>query len=579
MLKICLSLDTAKRFLLLSVIVLLCIVPDIASAKTQGDHWCGTRGKTLTDYCIKQHEFRKSERRFSAIDVQTLRQKNMDIGNIAVMRTDSINFIEANPFDLQGKKISFVRNTLGGFNVQVVGGSIGANMGSSITMKDDDSKQVNFTQGFSFPFNGKTYTSAFINSDGNITFGTGDDERLDRTLFRALSGAPRICPFFRDLNPEAGGQIKVLQTSTKFAVTWDHVSQFFDDSRHDENTFQVILYKNGNIDLIMGNQIDAKDAVIGISPGNASIANLKLINYSSTEPLTSVKQGVFERFTTKAQVDYAGLIQEFHQTHSAVYDFVVIWADFPIDLGRGVFAFSSIVQNNIQGIGMDMFNVSRFFNSEKLQAFLSMGFLDNYPSDFNARFLGENTTLDIVAHESGHRWLAHSLALVDGIKTEDMLGRQNSHWNFYMDSDASLLEGNDIRDNNDGTFTTIGAVSTYSKLDRYLMGFVGPNAVPPLFFVRLSPVQDKGRAPQSGVTFSGSRININMEQILQANGPRIPNASASQKHFKQAWILLIRSEQPENGFVERLDKIRIAFESFFHEQTGNHGIIDTTLSP
>jgi len=579
MLKICLSLDTAKRFLLLSVIVLLCIVPDIASAKTQGDHWCGTRGKTLTDYCIKQHEFRKSERRFSAIDVQTLRQKNMDIGNIAVMRTDSINFIEANPFDLQGKKISFVRNTLGGFNVQVVGGSIGANMGSSITMKDDDSKQVNFTQGFSFPFNGKTYTSAFINSDGNITFGTGDDERLDRTLFRALSGAPRICPFFRDLNPEAGGQIKVLQTSTKFAVTWDHVSQFFDDSRHDENTFQVILYKNGNIDLIMGNQIDAKDAVIGISPGNASIANLKLINYSSTEPLTSVKQGVFERFTTKAQVDYAGLIQEFHQTHSAVYDFVVIWADFPIDLGRGVFAFSSIVQNNIQGIGMDMFNVSRFFNSEKLQAFLSMGFLDNYPSDFNARFLGENTTLDIVAHESGHRWLAHSLALVDGIKTEDMLGRQNSHWNFYMDSDASLLEGNDIRDNNDGTFTTIGAVSTYSKLDRYLMGFVGPNAVPPLFFVRLSPVQDKGRAPQSGVTFSGSRININMEQILQANGPRIPNASASQKHFKQAWILLIRSEQPENGFVERLDKIRIAFESFFHKQTGNHGIIDTTLSP
>ena len=212
-------------------------------------------------------------------------------------------------------------------------------------------------------------------------------------------------------------------------------------------------------------------------------------------------------------------------------------------------------------------------------AFLSMGFLDNYPSDFNARFLGENTTLDIVAHESGHRWLAHSLALVDGIKTEDMLGRQNSHWNFYMDSDASLLEGNDIRDNNDGTFTTIGAVSTYSKLDRYLMGFVGPNAVPPLFFVRLSPVQDKGRAPQSGVTFSGSRININMEQILQANGPRIPNASASQKHFKQAWILLIRSEQPENGFVERLDKIRIAFESFFHKQTGNHGIIDTTLSP
>ncbi len=576
--KICLLLETAKRFLLLSVIVLLCIVPDIASAKTEGDHWCGTRGKTLTDYCIKQHEFRKSERRFSAIDVQTLRHKNMNIGNIAVMRTDSINFIEPNPFDLQGKKISFVRNSMGGFNVKVVDGSIGANMGTSITMKDDDSKQVNFTQGFSFPFNGKTYTSAFINSDGNITFGASDDERFDRSLFRALSGAPRICPFFRDLNPEADGQIKALQTATKFAVTWDHVSQFFDDSRHDENTFQVILYKNGNIDLIMSNQIDAKDAVIGISPGNASITNLKLINYSSTAPLTSVKQGVFERFTTKAQVDYAGLIQEFHQTHSSVYDFVVIWSDFPIDLGRGVFAFSSLVQNNIQGIGMDTFNVSRFFNSEKLQAFLSMGYLDNYPSDFNDRFLGENTTLDIVAHESGHRWLAHTLALVDGIKTEDMLGRQDSHWNFYMDSDASLLEGNDIRDNNDGTFTTIGAVSTYSKLDRYLMGLVGPNVVPPLFFVRPATAQDKGRAPQSSVTFSGNRININMEQILQANGPRIPNATASQKHFKQAWILLIRSEQPENGFVERLDKIRIAFEPFFFEQTGNHGIIDTTLS-
>lgn len=570
--------DCAKRCLLLFAVALLSI-PSIVSGKTTGDQWCGTGGKALTDYCIKQHEFRKNEQAVSAIDAQALRLRNMDAGNIAVMRTDSLNFIEPNPFDMQGKKISFVRNPSGGFNVNVGGGTIGANMGTAITLKDDDSRQVNFTQGFSFPYNGKTYTSAFINTDGNITFGTGDSETSDRNVIRALSGAPRICPFFQDLNPEAGGRIKILQTGTRFAVTWDHVSQYFIDLRHDENTFQVILYKNGNIDLILADQVDGKDAVVGISPGNTSIANLKFIDYSSTQPLTGVKQAVFERFAARAQIDPAGLIQEFHQTHPHVYDFVTIWTDFPADLGRGVFAFSAPVQNNIQGIGMDTFNVSGSFNSSKLQCFQIMGYLDNYPFDFNTRFLGENTTLDIIAHETGHRWLAHPLALVDGIKTEDLLGRQSSHWNFYMDSDASFLEGNDIRDNGDGTFTTTGAVSTYSKLDRYLMGFIAPGAVPPLFFVRPSTAPDKGRPPESHVTFSGTRVDITMKQILDANGARVPNAAASQKRFKQAWILLTRGEQPANGFVEKLDSIRNAFGPFFHQQTGNHGTIDTTLAP
>ncbi|MBI4697887.1 MAG: hypothetical protein HY758_02980 [Nitrospirae bacterium] len=35
-----------------------------------------------------------------------------------------------------------------------------------------------------------------------------------------------------------------------------------------------------------------------------------------------------------------------------------------------------------------------------------------------------------------------------------LLGKDNRHWSYLLDSDASVLYGNDWQDNKDGTFTS-----------------------------------------------------------------------------------------------------------------------------
>ena len=89
-----------------------------------------------------------------------------------------------------------------------------------------------------------------------------------------------------------------------------------------------------------------------------------------------------------------------------------------------------------------------------------------------------------MGQEVGHRWLAY-LNFRDhtGARSDALLGRDLAHWSFFFDSDASVMEGNDIEDQGGGQFRTVDAVKRYSMLDQYAMGLVGPNDVPPFFYV------------------------------------------------------------------------------------------------
>ena len=95
-----------------------------------------------------------------------------------------------------------------------------------------------------------------------------------------------------------------------------------------------------------------------------------------------------------------------------------------------------------------------------------------------------------------------------------MLGFQNAHWVFNFNSDASLLEGNRVRDGGAGTspeFSTVGTVEGYSPLDQYLMGFLPPEQVEPgypfgMFLVTGVPSFFNTRLPQVGVASEARRM-------------------------------------------------------------------------
>src|SRR4029077_1247575 len=117
-------------------------------------------------------------------------------------------------------------------------------LGSRVTLGDDDSASIGIP--FQFPFYGTPQTSAFVNSDGNITFGEEDKASTDRNVARVLTGPPRVAPFFADLDPTQGtGKIFVNAAADQFTVTWCSV-RGFDSTR--TTTVQATLLPDGSVE-------------------------------------------------------------------------------------------------------------------------------------------------------------------------------------------------------------------------------------------------------------------------------------------------------------------------------------------
>jgi hypothetical protein len=190
----------------------------------------------------------------------------------------------------------------------------------------------------------------------------------------------------------------------------------------------------------------------------------------------------------------------------------------------------------------------------------------------------------VLGQEVGHRWLAY-LNFRDhlGQRSEELLGRDQAHWSFFMDSDASVMEGNDIEALGGGSFRTTAAVRRYSRLDQYAMGVVGPSEVPPFFYVQsptnLSQPKDKESAPQVGITFNGTRRDVLIDDVVAIHGPRVPSSADAPRVHRQAFIYVVGNGRPvDAGQVGKLDNIRRQWEGFFLQATEGRMRADTRLS-
>ena len=132
-----------------------------------------------------------------------------------------------------------------------------------------------------------------------------------------------------------------------------------------------------------------------------------------------------------------------------------------------------------------------------------MDCLGKYPDDPQQTFLGENNTVSVLGQEVGHRWLAF-LEFRDhtGTRSEALLGRDQAHWSFFFDSDASVMEGNDIEDLGGGSFRTVGAVQPLQPARSVRDGPGSASQVPTFFYVQNPANVAGGRtatsAPRSG---------------------------------------------------------------------------------
>lgn len=267
----------------------------------------------------------------------------------------------------------------------------------------------------------------------------------------------------------------------------------------------------------------------------------------------------------------AVIAREFFRTHPDQYDFIVAFSTFDFNTGDAT-AFHWAVQNKVQGVGLPQFDVTSLFGSNgKLQGFIDMAALTRYRTDpLDPQF--ENV-LSVLSHEILHQWgVRVRFRQADGTISQALLGRDNSHWSYLLDSNGSVEYGADWRDNGDGTFTSVATRKFFSPLDLYLMGFYKPNEVPPLTLIE-NPAIDKTQLPEENVTISGTKRTITIDDIIAAEGPRVPAADVAQKEFRIAFVLLTGPNEPvTDAQIAALNNIRTALTTRFSILTAGRAV-------
>ena len=500
----------------------------------------------------------------------TLTPVAADVGDIAVIQDQGDLILPANTFDLKNTGVRFTPSG-DGYAVTKIDATFRQSLGTRLTLGDDDSAEVDVP--FNFSFYGTPQRAAFVNSDGNVTFGEEDKASTERDVARLLSGPPRVSPFLADLDPTSGGRIFVNAASDQYTVTWCSVRGFGSIL---SVTAQATLLPDGSVEYKYSD-FNLGDAVVGVSPGHTG--TFTATDLSVPNPASGTG-AVGERFASQVTIDTVAVAKKFYATHPDNYDQILLWTDKSVI--RDAFAYEVTVANEISGIGVDIYDLSHDYGSAtgRLRSFVMMDAITKYPGDPTTKFLGENNTLSVLGQEVGHRWLAFvEFRDHTGVTSDALLGRDLAHWSFFFNSEASVMEGNEIEDLGGSQFKTTDAVKRYSHLDLYLMGLIPASSVPNMFYVE-SPTGGHQPAdpPQIGVTFTGTRRDFPIGDILAVNGPRSPSSQDAPKTHRQAFVYVASSgTTADPAQVAKIDNIRKQWTAFFQQATDGRMTAITTL--
>ena len=242
------------------------------------------------------------------------------------------------------------------------------------------------------------------------------------------------------------------------------------------------------------------------------------------------------------------------------------------------FAFYLDIYNDIGGIGLPVGTPVT-----KLRGFINLNDLDEYPNGPLGTISGFNgvvTGIEVLGHETAH----FAEAYIQSSLTQ-LLGRDDVHWNFYMQAHSSVMEGNLWIDNDDGTFTTAPGAQqfrTYSDLDLYLLGLLDPAEVVQPMWVIETPSENPGQGrfsfPAGGFTTSGTRVEITMADIIAVNGPRSP-AFPTEDEWDMGFVLVVPfAQDPSVDDMLLVEVFRSTIESWFATHTRGRGTMNTAIS-
>lgn len=254
-------------------------------------------------------------------------------------------------------------------------------------------------------------------------------------------------------------------------------------------------------------------------------------------------------------------------------DFLIFFSTFDYAMPEvEAKGFYTEVKNDTQGINRTILdNSAQYGSAGMLQGTIDMGNITQLAANPYGPKLEE--TLTTLNHELGHRWLAAvRLKQPDGSLSSALIGRDDAHWSYLLDTKGSLMYGNGWKDNGNGTFTSVSKQNTFSPLDLYLMGMIPKVQVPPMLLID-NPAVDKTQLPQLGATISGIARTVTIDDIIAAEGARVPDAASSQKQFNVGFVLLTRAGDNATSAIAAIETLRKAWAGRFTELTQGKGSV------
>ncbi len=169
---------------------------------------------------------------------------------------------------------AFTSTVTEGDGVALAGTEYDPSLGSVLNLSYEDDLHENVSINFSFPFDGQTYDTIAVSTNGGIVLGS-DVIELDYDTWRNSSfapgfadrGSPVLAGFLADLNPGSSGLIQFLDLGDEAIISWNRVEGYGSSSDGPDFhvTFQITLRDDGTIIYDFGD-LDG-DAVDGIESG------------------------------------------------------------------------------------------------------------------------------------------------------------------------------------------------------------------------------------------------------------------------------------------------------------------------
>ena len=467
-----------------------------------------------------------------------------------------------NLFDLNGRTLVFTPDGTGQYSREVRALEWEEEIGEEVEINSAPGAwAVVMLESFDFPFADRRWESFHLGSPGVVTFGEpftysySDYEITMQEIADEFISVPTISALYK---PWRYGTQHVVRRTDRIVITW--LSWESDSWEHGVRPekparFQTVLGSDGSIRF---NYIDVpfEDGIVGLfqeedlAPG---------VDLSQSESRVSNRH--HEVFHFRSVSD----------THEIACHLIGVLGD-AVD----VYVFHSENRMDKHGIatawagpcrsvgGYNGYNQGRLKGHWHLPVWIKSEVVFNASlSPFKPHYFdGFDSGLALFAHEFAHTWLADFSYDKSGQREPLFLpvseGGCNCHWRWEFHTPAvfpwhteafgpsSIMGGSFWLEHGQGRFTRNGNNPSggFSWLDLYAMGLADAEEVPDMFIVR--NLQFDADPNEVGY-YTGEKETVTINQIVAAEGPRVPGTAHSQKVFNAGFVYLLEPGQTPSG--------------------------------